>query len=245
MAEAYKRAQGAFRVQEIHRLSTDATLNPGPGQEPKAYLDIAELLSLGAENKDELVRVLGRIVPRIPADQYTQLSQQIVNTSTSAVQQLVAAGRFSEARQIVDMLAVVTGRQSSSMLAALSQEITAKSEAVRQDFENLSSEQKDHADVRLARAALALLRAFPDDAAAAARAHAALARYRADSPLSIKERFYVRKLYYLAAAGYVRHTDAALADAARYISEMQARDPSDEDADALWSAMTREGLAKQ
>ena len=96
----------------------------------------------------------------------------------------------------------------------------------------------------MARAALALIRAFPDDAAAAARAHAALAHYRADSPLSMKEGFYVKKLYYLAAACYVRHTAAALGDAARYLNEIQTRDPSDEDADALWSAMAREGQAQ-
>ena len=245
MTESYKRAQGAFRVQEIHRLSTDATLNPGPGQEPKAYLDIAELLSLGAENKEELARVLQRIVPHIPADDYAQLSRQVVDTSTGAVRQLAAAGRYGEAKSILEMLAAVADRPSSALVAVLTDEIAAKAVAVRKEFESLSDEQKDHADVRLARTALALLRAFPDDAAAAARAHAALARYRADSPISIKERFYVRKLYYLASAGYVRHTEASLSDAARYLSEIEARDPSDEDADALWSAMIREGLVKQ
>jgi len=203
------------------------------------------LLSLKAENKDELVLVLRQIVPRIPADGYVQLSQQVVNTSTAAVQQLILAGRFSEAGQIIEMLAAVADTQSSPLLSVLTQQIASKAGTVRADFESLSAEQKDHADIRLARAALALLRAFPDDAAAATRAHAALAHYRADSPLSIKERFYVKKLYYLAAACYVRRTDAELRDAARYLSEIQTRDPSDEDADALWSAMTREGLAKQ
>lgn len=245
MSEAYKRAQEAFRVQEIHRLSTDATLNPGPGQESKAYLAIAELLDLGAENKDELTGVLQRIIPRIPTDDYTQLSRQVIDTSTSAVRQLVLAGRYGEAKHIVDMLAAVADKGSSAYVSVLADNLSAKAAAVRKEFETLSEEQKDHADVRLARAALALMRAFPDDAAAAERAHVALARYRADSPLSIKERFYVRKLYYLAAAGYVRHTEASLSDAARYLAEVQSRDPSDEAADSLWSAMTREGSARQ
>ena len=244
-AGAYKRAQEAFRVQEIHRLSTDATLNPGPGQEPKAYLAIAELLGLGVENKDGLTGVLQRIVPRIPAEDYAQLSRQVIDTSTAAVRQLAAAGRYEEARRVVEMLAVVSDKPSAGLVSVLNDALAAKAAGVRKDFDSLSEEQKDHADVRLARAALAMLRAFPEDASAAARARAALARYRADAPLSIKERFYVRKLYYLAAAGYVRHTEASLADAARYLGEIQARDPSDEDADALWSAMTREGLVKQ
>ena len=244
MLAAYRRSQEAFRFQEIHRLSTDATLNPGTGQESKAYLEIAELLSLGAENKEQLARVLRRIEPSIPADLYAQYSLQVVNTSTEAARQFIAAGRFGEAKQVLEVLDVIASTQAAPVTAMMTQEINSKSGAVRADFENLLMEQKDHADVRLARAALALIRAFPDDAAAAARAHAALARYRTDSPLSMKEGFYVKKLYYLAAACYARHTAAALGDAARYLNEIQTRDPSDEDADALWSAMAREGQAQ-
>ena len=245
MSSAYKRAQEAFRFQEIHRLSVDATLNPGPGQEARAYLDIAELLSLGSENKEELSRVLGQIEPRIPSDLYVQYSQQVLNTSTDSARQFISSGRYGEAKQIVGFLDAIASTQSAPAIAILAQEITSKAGTVRSDFESLSSEQKEHADVRLAHAALAMLRAFPDDAAAAARAHAALAHYRADSPLSIKERFYVKKLYYLAAACYARRTEAALRDAARYLGEILSRDPSDEDADTLWSAMAREGLARQ
>ena len=170
MSANYRRAQEAFRFQEIHRLSTDATLNPGPGQEAKAYLEIAELLSLGADNKEQLTRVLRQIEPRIPTDLHLQYSQQIVNTSTETARQLIAAGRFGEAKQVLEVLDVIASTQSAPVTAMMAQEIASKAGAVRTDFESLLTEQKDHADVRLARAALALLRAFPDDAVAAARA---------------------------------------------------------------------------
>jgi hypothetical protein len=156
----------------------------------------------------------------------------------------LAAGHATAAGQVADMLAVIVSSQDALTVAMIAENAASQASAARKDFEDLSAQQAGHADARLARAALAFLRAFPDDAANAARARAALAVYREENPLTIKERFYVLKLYYLAAAVYARRTDRDLHDAARYLNEIMTRDPANEDADTLWYAMVQEGLAK-
>jgi len=246
MSEAYRRAHEAFRVQETHRLSDSFLDHPAPGEEDRAYFGIPERLGLNVSGDDRsaLARKLPAAAQRLAPERAAQLYREVVDTSTATARQLLAAGHAAAAGQVADMLSVIVSSQDALAVAMLAQDAASQANAVRKDFEDLSAQQVGHADARLARAALAFLRAFPDDAANAARARAALEVYRDEHPLTIKERFYILKLYYLAAAVYARRTDRDLQNAGRYLSEVLTRDPANEDADTLWYAMVQDGLAK-
>jgi hypothetical protein len=243
IALAYRRAQEAFRRQEIHRLSTDATLDPATGQEEQAYLDLAKLLDLGADGRETLQRRLANIALRIPEEQRLRLSRQVVDRRLDAARRLVALGAISEARQLEDTAAVFASSEAAAGLAQLREETSAKEAALRKAFAAASSE--DWPGMTLARTALALRRALPDDGPLAETVTAALARYRAAYPLSMKERFYLRKLYYLAALRRARNVGDDAIESRTYLAEIQRRDPADEDADTLLDAMALEGLAHE
>ena len=242
MRAAYRRAREAFRVQQMHRLSTDAILDPAPGQEEKSYLGLAELLELDGENRRSLGLKLHAAARRLPAERLAPLYHEVVDASTAAVRLDLSAGRLSDAQRVADALTVLVDAQDASLAAGLSRDVSTQAAAVRDRFEELSSRQGGGAD--LSRAALALMRAFPDDASTLARARAALERCRDENPLTIRESFYLKKLYYLAAAGYARRANSDLRDEIGYVREILSRDPSDEEADALLNAMVYDGLAR-
>ena len=244
-AATYQRAAETYRRAEIHRLSTDATLDPAPGQETQAYQNLARLLDLGADNKAELAARLRMLAQRIPTPDYLQLAQQDFDQRAQAARRLAALGHVTDALAIADTLDVLKSSQTALGVQALRAEITAKGAAIRKEFDDLEAQGGgDLSDTGRARAALALKRAFPDDGKAVARADAALARYRSAYPLSIKERFYLRKLYYLAAMRFAKKQDGETRYGQDFIEEILSRDPADADADALLDAMSREGLAR-
>ncbi len=243
LARSDSRAAEAFRRAEIRRLSTDATLAPAPGGEAQAYANIVMLLDLGAENKDQLAALLQRLAPRIPAEELVPLSQRAFDERAAVARSLTASGHIEEARRVERTLAVIKSSQSVVELAALEQLTEAKAQDIRKQFDELAGQERG--DVRLVKAALALKRAFPEDPAAAGRADAALARYRADYPVSIRERFYLLKLYYLAAVRYAKKGAEDVRYAADLLGEILRRDPTNLEADSLLDTMAREGLVRQ
>ncbi len=246
MAATYQRAVETYRRAEIHRLSTDATLDPAPGQEAQAYRNLARLLDLGADDKAELAARLRMLAQRIPTQDYLQLAQQSFDERAKAARRLAALGRVSDAQTIADTLDLLKSSQTALGVQALQGEVAAKGTAIRKTFDDLAARSgADRPDTELARAALALKRAFPDDGKAVERADAALARYRSDYPLSIKERFYLRKLYYLAAVRFAKKQDGDTRYGQDFLEEILRRDAADADADALLDAIAREGLARQ
>ncbi len=243
MALAYHRAQEAFRRQEIHRLSTDATLDPATGQEEAACFNIAELLDLGADNRPELLRRLASISRRLSPEDRQKLAKDVFDKRVEAARRLTAAGAIGEAQQIEETLEVFASTESAPALAMLKQETSGRGDTVRKAFEAAYAEERP--TVGLVQIALAVRRAYPDDAGLSKKASEALARYRAAYPLSMKETFYLRKLYYLSALRYARRVGDDVRDASAYLAEIQRRDPADEDADTLLDAMAREGLARE
>ncbi len=243
MAVAYHRAQEAYRRQEIHRLSTDATLDPSTGQEEQAYFNFAELLDLGADNRADLLHRLANISLRLPPQDQLRLSRGVFEKRMGAASRLTTLGAVNEARQIEETMAVFASTESAPALEVLKQQTAARGEALRKAFESACAQERP--SVALAQAALAARRAYPDDSKITETAGAALARYRAAYPLSMKETFYLRKLYYLAALRYARRAGDDARDAGVYLAEIQRRDPADEYADTLLDAMAREGLARE
>lgn len=246
MAATYRRAAETYRRAEIRKLSTDATLAPVPGQEAQAYQSIARLLDLGADNKGELAARLQRLAQRLPPPEYIQLAQRSFDERAQAARRLVALGHVSDAQVIADTLEIIKSSEAALGVQLLRDDIATKGASIRQTFDELAArDEADRSTTALARAALALKRAFPDDGKAVARAEEALAHYRSAYPLSIKERFYLRKLYYLAAMRFAKRQDGDQRYGQDFLEEILRRDAADCDADTLLDAMSREGLARQ
>jgi hypothetical protein len=246
LASTYRRAVETYRRAEIHRLSTDANLDPAPGQESQAYISIARLLDLGADNKAELAARVQRLAGRIPVADYFLLAQQAFDQRAQAAHRLVALGHIRDAQAIADTLDVLKSSQTALGVQTLRDDLATKGAAIRKAFDDLAAHNgEDRSDTELTRAALALKRAFPDDGKSLERADAALARYRSAYPLSVKERFYLRKLYYLAAMRYVKKQDGDQRYAQDFLDEILRRDAADANADALLDAIAREGVAQQ
>ncbi|MDE2511800.1 MAG: hypothetical protein KGL74_11820, partial [Elusimicrobia bacterium] len=243
LARSDSRAAEAFRRAEIRRLSTDATLAPAPGGEAQAYANIVMLLDLGADNKDQLAALLQRLAPRIPAEELVPLSQRAFEERAAVARSLTASGHIEEARRVERTLEIIKSSQSVVELAALEQMTEGKAQDIRKQFDELAGQERG--DVRFVKAALALKRAFPEDTAAAGRADAALARYRTDYPVSIRERFYLLKLYYLASVRYAKKGAEDVRYAADLLGEILRRDPANVEADSLLDTMAREGLVRQ
>lgn len=241
-AVSYRRAQEAYRRQRIQQLSTDAVLDPASGQEAQAFSGVAELLDLGADNRALLVRRLGAIGERLSATDRARLTGDLTDKRLAAARLLIAAGDLAEARRIEDTLDVVRSTQAADAVSALEQETASRSAAVRKALDSAAAEASPDSAAVLA--AMAARRAFPDDSSVSSRAGEVVTRYRSGHPLSLKERFYLRKLYYLSALRYARRSNDDLREAGVYLAEVRRRNPADVDADTLLDAMAREGLAQ-
>lgn len=244
MVLAYRRAKKAARVEAILARETDAVLNPAPGQEEQAYIQIAELLDLGAGKRPRLIEEIHKIAPRIPAGRYADLSARLWSEGSASAKRLIALGRFGEAENVAATLGVIADSSTAANVAELQREIRQDGLAVRQNFDATESAESGRPDLALVKAAFALLRAFPDDAASSARAKAALASFRERHELPIRERLYLGKLYDLAAINEALGVPGDAEQSLKYLGDILTEDPANQNAENLLDAMADEGLAK-
>jgi hypothetical protein len=126
-------------------------------------------------------------------------------------------------------------------VAALRQKALAQGDVIRKSFEALSRLDGAKTSARLIRAARAVHKAYPNDLAAAQQATELREAYKSRLELPVRERFYLRKLYYLAAVRYAKQQSSETRD---LLEEILRRDAADEDANTLLDALTRKGLAQ-
>ena len=243
LAQAYRRSQEAYRRDRIRRIYDEDFM--APGNERKAYDSIGELLDLGADDGAKLAEVASKLPGRILPDDYARLSQEAFEQRSLKARRLLAAAHIAQSLDVVGALDVLKSSSAAPAAEALRQEITSKGRAIREEFEALYAVNDGRPGAGLVRAALAVKRAFPADAALVEKAKGTLSGFQRNNPLTIKERFYLRKLYYLAAMRYVKRGPESLSTAAGLLAEILRRDPADEDADALSDAIALEGLAGQ
>lgn len=239
LARAYRRGQEAYRRDRVRGIYEADFM--APGSEGKAFAAVGELLDLGADDTAKLLEIARKLPERIPPDEFARLSQEAFDQRSAKARRLLAGGHVAQALEAAAALEVLASTSTASAIAALRQEAAAKGWAVRQELDA----QVGRTSPALARAALAAKRAFPGDAHLAEKADKALSSYRREHPLSMKERFYLRKLYYLAAVRYAKRGQDDAKTAAHFLAEVLRRNPADEDADALADAIALEGLAGQ
>ena len=240
MSSAYKRTIEVRRRGLIHLLSDGLNADLGSGKEPDAYIAVADLLELGPENKAELVSIAKHLPERIEPSTFSALSQAVFQEKSGEVKRLIAAGLVSDALSLVDSLEIVESSSTSAGVAALRQRALAQGDTIRKGFEEQSHLDGVSASARLVRAARAVLKAYPNDSAATTQWASLRDAYRSRLELPVRERFYLRKLYYLAAVRYAKQQSG---DARDLLEEILRRDAADEDANTLLDAMTRKGMA--
>lgn len=241
MSSAWARAKEAFRRDGIRILLEEKPFDPDSGQESNAFKDIAELLDLQADNKDAIIAAVPHVEGRITLSAYSKVFEPRLKEA----RKLLSLGHVFEAQAMGETLDILKEPQTASAVDSLKHAIEAGGVRVRREFDGLSANEKDSTDAQLVQAALALKRAFPEDSDAAQKADGVLSRYRAENPLTIKERFYLRKLYYLAAIAYVKKaTSDEIDNVVADLAEIRRQDPADSDADALYDAIARDGLVQ-
>ena len=241
MANAYKRTIEVRRRGLIHKLSDDMNAALASGREPDAYKAVAELLELDPENKNEIVNIAKHLTERIEPSTFSALSQAVFQEQSIEIQRLIAAGLVSDALSLVDSLAIVESSSTSAGVVALRQKALAQGDSIRKSFEAQSRLDGGNTSAPLVRAVRAVWKAYPKDSAAVQQATALREAYKSRLELPVRERFYLRKLYYLAA---VRYAKQQAGDARDLLEEILRRDAADENANTLLDAMIRKGMTQ-
>ena len=241
MSSAYKRTIEVRRRGLIRSLSEDLNGDLGSGKNPEAYKAVADLLELDPENKAEIVSIAKHLPERIEPSSFTALSQAVFQDKSVEIQRLIAAGLVSDALSLVDSLEIVESSSTSAGVAALRQKALAQGDVIRKGFEQQLRLDGGNVSARLVRATRAVQKAYPNDATAARQAAAVREAYKSKLELPVRERFYLRKLYYLAAVRCVKRQQGEARD---LLEEILRRDAADEDAETLLDAMTLGDLAQ-
>jgi len=241
MSSAYKRTIEVRRRDLIRSLSGDLNKDLGSGKNLEAYKAVADLLELDPENKAEIVSIAKHLPERIEPSTFSALSQAVFQDKSVEIQRLIAAGLISDALSLVDSLEIVESSSTAPGVVALRQKALAKGDAIRKSFEAQTRLDGGSVSARLVRGARAVSKAYPNDEAAARQEAALREAYKSHLEIPVRERFYLRKLYYLAAVRYVKQQPG---DARDLLEEVLRRDAADDDAETLLDAMTRRGLAQ-
>lgn len=155
----------------------------------------------------------------------------------SRAMRLAERCRYAQALELAADAELV--RSSTSSARALSGWISRMSAETRAELLGVVHGAGETPTQEALLAAEELLRGFPDDAEARQAAQALRARGLKGARLDARERLYLRKLYYLAAAKFVRREYPAASD---LLHEVLRRAPADEFAAGLRDAMLDRGL---
>lgn len=223
-AALLRRAEEVAARQRLRSLEKDLDDALTEGRDARAYLAAAELLELPAADRGRAAGVLERLPRRLAPEERERVAAQAGERLAGQARESLASGRDGEALRVLGALVLVrsTSPAEGRLLAEAAERRTRLEEAL-----------PGSDAAAAARAARALLRAYPEDAALAGRAEAALRRYREGLSLPVKDRLHARKLYYLAAVAYAKG-DAARC--AALLEDALRRDAADGDADALLEA---------
>jgi hypothetical protein len=242
--EAYRRARKAERILQIRGDEADISEGFSAANFARDYVDIFELLNLRADNQERLLRLLRRLISKAPPNQYEQISSRLFKAEISAAKGLENIGRLSRAERVAQTLQMIATPLLKKTADDIEREITDREDSLKSEFNELSKQDGGATSANLAKTALDIRRAFPDDSSLTKQASLALGNFRSHNPLSIRESFYLKKLYYLAAADFARKTPGSAQEAEKYLHQILSDNPIDENADSLLADFSREESGK-
>lgn len=236
-AAFYQRDLEAARRQKLRDLAGEKDAGMAPGSEAEAYRAIARLLDLRAADRSELVDVQRRVMARMQPADLASAAQALLDKRRHEIQALNSQGLVSDALALAANLEVSESSATADAVSRLKAQVADDGRALRASLEaDATDAERMRAPAKAYRSLRALARAFPEDAALAARADADRRAAMARVSLKPKERLYLRRLYCLAAVQYANQN----ADGAKdLLEEILRQDPGDADSGALDEAMAR------
>ncbi len=231
--EAYRRSKKAERILQIRRDEADIAEGFSAANFVRDYVDIFELLKLHAESPERLLSLLRRAVSGAPAVQYDQISSRLFDAEISVAKGMENIGRLSRAGRIARTLQMIAPPPLKKTADDIEREISDRENSLESEFKELSKQDGGAPSANLAKTALDVRRAFPDNSSLMKRARLALRNFKSQNPLSIRESFYLKKLYYLAAADFARKTPGSEQEAEKYLHQILSDNPIDENANSL------------
>ncbi len=232
-ASAYRRALEVARREKLRRLTAerDAALAREDG--PGTYKAAARMLALRPGDHERLASIVRRVLARAEDSALEAAATEIFDERNALVARMGSAGLVSEQVRLVESLEVCLASGTTASVAALKAKVAAVGEELRARLEaEAAGAEKAGAPGKAYRALAELRRAFPQDAALEKRA--AAVRDSARASLTLKERLYLRRLYFLAAIQYANGNAEGAGD---MLEEILRRDPADGPAGRLEETM--------
>ena len=231
--EAYRRAKKAETMSRVH--NDEAALSRGitPGQAAAEYKAIFELSVLRPKNQERWNQILRDLVSRLTPDEYALISGELFDIEASAVKESAGLGQLGRALKTAQSLKAVSSPRTLPQADVLAREMSNQADGLKTRFRLLLEQEGSTPDAEAAQTALSVLRAFPEDTKETKLARNLLRQFKDHHPLSIRESFYLKKLYYLAALDKASDLPDSNYEARRYLDQILTDNPASESADKL------------
>ncbi|MBI5631615.1 MAG: hypothetical protein HY921_12120 [Elusimicrobia bacterium] len=234
-ADAHRRAVEVNNRERLRKLSdVDAV---APGTEINVYKDLAAALDLRPANRTALIEIMKKLPGRMKPQDFETISQAAVEQRRAEILRLKTVGLTSDALYLIENLEVGQSAASAGAIALLKEQVLSAGGTARAYLEVRAEDARRSGNYGQAlRALTAIQRAYPDDRELAGKVESGRREVVSRVSLTLRERLYLRRLYFLAAVRYANHNPEAARD---LLEEILRRNAADPDANALEEAMIR------
>ena len=247
---AERREIQALKMIQIH--DDESRLDGGvrPGEEARDYAALFELAVLRGprplkpDEEKKWAEILRRITLNLDPGQYSLLSGQFFDIEATVAHGLADLGLLDEALTLASALKTVASPTTLTAADLLAREIADKAASLQTRFDWIVKDSGTSPDDEAAKTALLVLTAFPGNAKEKNLAKKVIEDFKDRHPLSIAEKFYVKKLYYLAALAFAEQTSQSNGLARKYLDEILADNPADRNAKSLLVELSRTELSR-
>ncbi len=244
MKKDYRQAETAEKIERVQRDEDLLARGLDPQETYQDYAAVFELAFLKPQEQNKWRKTLRQIASNLDAGKCSLISGELFDAEAPRARRWARLGLLEQALNLATALKTIATRGVAAPATAdaadnLRREIANKAASLQTRFDWLIKESGASPDAETARTALSVLRAFPNDAGETRNAEQILERYQNHHPLSIREGFYLKKLYYLAAIDFSDKTPEKNAEAEKYLDEILTDNPADENSGALLGALSR------
>lgn len=236
-ARTYQRAREVGRRERTRLLSDALDADVAPGHEAQALQDAAAMLDLNPANRKKVSEILQKLPGRMADADFLAGAKRILEDRRERILTLSAKGFTTEALALVDNLVLSQSSGTAEEVNGLRSHIITEGGARRETLAARYAQAESSGDPAAAlRAAVALARAYPEEKAIFRQ----LGKTRADAlkkvSMTLKQRLYVRRLYFLAA---IRFANQDLSGCRDLLDELLRQDAADDNATILEDALLR------
>ena len=235
-ADAYKRAVEVNRRERIQQLSAkvDAV---APGDEANVYRALAAVLDLRPGERVALIEIMKKLPGRMKPSEFETVSLAALEERRVEILRLSSVGLTSDALYLLENLEVGQSTASAGAISQLKEKVLSAGALGRAHLEVQAEDARRSGKPGEAlRALAAIQRSYPADRELASKVESARREVASKVSLALREKLYLRRLYFLAAVRYANRNPEAARD---LLEEILRRNAADPEASALEEAMIR------